>query len=245
MRDKDLYARILKIEDPWRVADVELNLEQGEVVVHVEHDGEALTCPQCGQPARRYDTRRRRWRHLDTCEYRTILAAEMPRVHDFEERREESLVAPAELAKYGVDSLRVCISLLVCLGFREHGRKSERLREAVKQQFVRFDRTDESIPSVYGRWTEMARSASVVVETLYPKDQMTNDSEHIRDPVLPGSRPHSEAFGKRGDDLSASSRGVGEVLDLKVAGVANQSLRQLGREQWLERAVFIDSDLVA
>ena len=81
MRDKDLYARILKIEDPWRVAAVELNLEQGEVVVHVEHDGEALTCPQCGQPARRYDTRRRRWRHLDTCEYRTIVAAEMPRVH--------------------------------------------------------------------------------------------------------------------------------------------------------------------
>ncbi len=45
MRDKDLYARILNIEAPWRVADVELNLEQGEVVVHVEHDGEALTLP--------------------------------------------------------------------------------------------------------------------------------------------------------------------------------------------------------
>ena len=43
MRDKDLYARILNIEAPWRVAAVELNLEQGEVVVHVEHDGEALS----------------------------------------------------------------------------------------------------------------------------------------------------------------------------------------------------------
>ncbi len=76
MRDKDLYARILNIEAPWRVADVELNLQQGEVVVHVEHDGKALNCPECGQPARRYDTRQRRWRHLDTCQYRTILAAE-------------------------------------------------------------------------------------------------------------------------------------------------------------------------
>ena len=55
MRDKDLYARILNIEAPWRVADVELNLQQGEVVVHVEHDGKALNCPECGQPARRYD----------------------------------------------------------------------------------------------------------------------------------------------------------------------------------------------
>ena len=83
MRDKDLYARILDIETPWRVADVELNLQQGarwSVVVHVEHDGEPLNCPRCGQPARRYDTRQRRWRHLDTCQYRTILAAEMPRV---------------------------------------------------------------------------------------------------------------------------------------------------------------------
>ena len=77
MRDKDLYARILNIKAPWRVADVKLNLQQGEVVVHVEHDGEALNCPECGQPARRYDTQRR-WRHLDTCQYRTILAAEMP-----------------------------------------------------------------------------------------------------------------------------------------------------------------------
>ena len=93
MRDKDLYARILKIEDPWRVAAVELNLEQGEVVVHVEHDGEALACPQCGQPARRYDTRRRRWRHLDTCEYRTILAAELPRVQ-CERHKVKQVAAP-------------------------------------------------------------------------------------------------------------------------------------------------------
>ena len=39
MRDKELYARILDIEAPWRVADVELNVQQGEVVVHVERSG--------------------------------------------------------------------------------------------------------------------------------------------------------------------------------------------------------------
>ena len=80
MHDKELYAVILNIEEPWRVADVELNEQEGEVVVQVEHDGGPVRCPQCGQPARRYDTRRRRWRHLDTCEYRTILVAQMPRV---------------------------------------------------------------------------------------------------------------------------------------------------------------------
>ena len=39
MHDKKLYARILNIEEPWRVADVELNEQEGEVVVQVEHDG--------------------------------------------------------------------------------------------------------------------------------------------------------------------------------------------------------------
>ena len=93
MRDKDLYARILDIEAPWRVADVELNLQQGEVVVHVEHHGKALNCPECGQPARRYDTRQRRWRHLDTCQYRTILAAELPRVQ-CERHKVKQVAAP-------------------------------------------------------------------------------------------------------------------------------------------------------
>ena len=80
MRDKELYARIVGIEAPWRVEDVELNLQQGEVVVRVAHDGGPLRCPECGRPANRDDTRQRRWRHLDTCQYRTILAAEVPRV---------------------------------------------------------------------------------------------------------------------------------------------------------------------
>ncbi len=58
MHDKDLYARILNIKAPWRVAEVELNEQAEEVVVSVEHDGGPLACPQCGQPARPYDTLR-------------------------------------------------------------------------------------------------------------------------------------------------------------------------------------------
>ena len=80
MRDKELYARILGVKEPWRVADVDLNLRRGEVVVHVEHGGGEVRCPQCGHAARQYDTRQRRWRHLDTCQYGTFLAAKVPRV---------------------------------------------------------------------------------------------------------------------------------------------------------------------
>ncbi len=80
MRDKDLYAQILGIQAPWLVREVALNLDEGEVVVHVHHDPQVpLTCPKCGSDVPGYDTRERRWRHLDTCQYRTILAAEVPR----------------------------------------------------------------------------------------------------------------------------------------------------------------------
>jgi transposase len=81
MRDKDLYAQILGIRYPWFVGEVELHLEEGEVIVHLELDPDyTLTCSLCGKAAPGYDTRRRRWRHLDTCQYRTVLVADVPRV---------------------------------------------------------------------------------------------------------------------------------------------------------------------
>jgi transposase len=81
MRDKDLYAQILGIGSPWRVADVELALGSGQVKVHVEIEpGTELTCPRCGEASPGYDKRVREWRHLDTCQYQTILSAQVPRV---------------------------------------------------------------------------------------------------------------------------------------------------------------------
>ena len=81
MRDKDLYAQILGIKSPWRVSSVELALSEGEVTVYVEQEGGiAQCCPTCGEVSPGYDSRRRRWRHLDTCQYKTILVADVPRV---------------------------------------------------------------------------------------------------------------------------------------------------------------------
>ena len=81
MRDKDLYATILGVASPWAVFDVELRSEAEEVEVFIEHDGRrGLACPKCGRVCARHDTRRRSWRHLDTCQFRTTLTAEVPRV---------------------------------------------------------------------------------------------------------------------------------------------------------------------
>jgi transposase len=81
MQDSELYGRILGITDPWRVERVDLQLQQGEVHVYLTHDDQGeWPCPECGVPCALYDHQeQRQWRHLDTCQYRTILHAAPPR----------------------------------------------------------------------------------------------------------------------------------------------------------------------
>ena len=82
MRDTDLYGRILGLETPWFVADVELKVAEGRVDVRVEHrEGIRWPCSKCGQelPLRDH-SEERVWRHLDTCQLKTFLRARIPRV---------------------------------------------------------------------------------------------------------------------------------------------------------------------
>jgi transposase len=81
MQDRELYRQILGIQSPWFVERVDLELAKGEVRVYVQHNPDAeWLCAECGRSCRLYDHQsERRWRHLDTCQYRTILHARMPR----------------------------------------------------------------------------------------------------------------------------------------------------------------------
>lgn len=72
MDDKQLYAEILGLTDPWTVERVQLELSGGEVRVDV-----ALPS---GEAAPIHDHKERRWRHLNTCQYRTILHARVLRL---------------------------------------------------------------------------------------------------------------------------------------------------------------------
>ncbi|MCU7895859.1 MAG: transposase family protein [Candidatus Thiodiazotropha sp. (ex Lucinoma aequizonata)] len=81
MRDKDLYAQILAIKSPWQVTSIELAVLDENVTVHVEQKVGTKQCyPTCGEISPGYDTRKRSWRHLDTCQYKIILVADTPRV---------------------------------------------------------------------------------------------------------------------------------------------------------------------
>jgi len=81
MQDRELYRQILGIPAPWFVARVELNLERGEVHVYLDHQEMASwKCAACETGCRLYDRQpERQWRHLDRCQYQTILHAKPPR----------------------------------------------------------------------------------------------------------------------------------------------------------------------
>lgn len=80
MKDTQLYRQILGIEKPWKVTGVKVSLADDEVEVTVAHGSGKLNCPKCGKSCPGYDQRQRRWRHLDTCQLKTLLVVEVPRL---------------------------------------------------------------------------------------------------------------------------------------------------------------------
>ena len=82
MHDRELYQQILGLTYPWQVEDIRLDLEERQVVVVAGYvSSEAVGCPSCGRSCGRYDHRKRRWRHLDTCQLQTVIEADIPRVN--------------------------------------------------------------------------------------------------------------------------------------------------------------------
>lgn len=81
MRDISLYTQILNLKKPWEVTEVTLNMEAKEIIVRVELTEKAVgVCPECGKACPVYDHKVKRWRHLDTCQYETIIEANVMRV---------------------------------------------------------------------------------------------------------------------------------------------------------------------
>jgi transposase len=81
MKDVQLYQQILGDTRPWRVSAVTLKRDQQEIEIRMELPEEALWgCPTCRQRMHVHGYETRRWRHLDSCQYKTMLVAEVPRV---------------------------------------------------------------------------------------------------------------------------------------------------------------------
>ena len=78
---RTLYATLLGLKAPWEITDVEMKQPPGEVHIRVAlPEGTLWVCPQCGNAAPIHDHLDRTWRHLDTCQFPTIVHARVPRL---------------------------------------------------------------------------------------------------------------------------------------------------------------------
>ena len=75
------YQQILGDTSPWAVSAVRLDVERlvNEVKLTVRPDA-VWACPQCRSRMHIKEWRTRRWRHMDTCQFKTILEAAVPLV---------------------------------------------------------------------------------------------------------------------------------------------------------------------
>lgn len=81
MDEKSLYAHILNLSAPWQVKSLSLDENAASVTVTVGiPENTQLTCPAYGKSCPVHDHRHRKWRHLDTCQFATIVEASVPRV---------------------------------------------------------------------------------------------------------------------------------------------------------------------
>jgi transposase len=78
----DHYRLLLGLSAPWEVTDVDLQLDKNKVEVRVEWPrGKSPQCPECGEGCEIHDhAPERRWRHLDTMQFETVIVSRTPRV---------------------------------------------------------------------------------------------------------------------------------------------------------------------
>ena len=81
MDEKSLYAHILNLSRSV-AGKVPFSMKNaGSVTVTIEiAENNSLACPTCGKSCSVHDHRHRKWRHLDTCQFTTIVEADVPRI---------------------------------------------------------------------------------------------------------------------------------------------------------------------
>ena len=64
----------------WRVTKTEVRTGEKVVDIHVEYARSEASCPECAKASPTYDSRRRKWRHLDLLDHQAWITCDVPRV---------------------------------------------------------------------------------------------------------------------------------------------------------------------
>jgi transposase len=80
MQDVQLYEQLLGLQTPWKVESVSIKPAEQEIEVRVMCGDTVWGCAQCSHRMHIHEWEERRWRHLDSCQFKTIIVARVPRV---------------------------------------------------------------------------------------------------------------------------------------------------------------------
>jgi transposase len=80
MQDVQLYEQLLGLQSPWKVEAVNLNVAAQQIEIRVACQETVWGCPQCSERMHVHEWEERRWRHLDSCQFKTFVVARVPRV---------------------------------------------------------------------------------------------------------------------------------------------------------------------
>jgi transposase len=120
MTESKFYSELLGLETPWEVAEVQLNKSAKQVLVRVRCKETVWVCPDTHERVHVHAWTKRRWRHLDTCQFQTIIEAEVPRLK-YPDGSTRNLDVPwAEgSSRFTVLFERLAIDLLLCCSVKE------------------------------------------------------------------------------------------------------------------------------
>ena len=95
MKDTMLYEQLLGLKSPWSVKGVDLSMADKRVTVEVAlKEGEVWADPTNERArAHIHGWREREWRHLDTCQFETIIKARVPQLK-YSDGKVEELAVP-------------------------------------------------------------------------------------------------------------------------------------------------------
>lgn len=81
MFSEQFFDLLLDFGDNWKVDNVKVNFLKEEVDVYVIYIGKKAECPETHEMCGIYDHRgKRRWRHLDTMQFKTYINCKVPRI---------------------------------------------------------------------------------------------------------------------------------------------------------------------
>ena len=78
MQDLQLYQQLLGLSEPWYVAGVRLDVKAQTVEVTVAVREQVWGCPECACRMHVHAWEGRTWRHLDSCQFKTLIRADVP-----------------------------------------------------------------------------------------------------------------------------------------------------------------------